>query len=353
MTVDRFPAFLVLFLLVTAISLSGQQEESAAMSGAFAPMAKGALKVLSEPAGAEITIDGKPMGITPLKIVNISAGLYRVALHLQGFLVSDSSVRIDADETRLLSHKLLPIPLPAAEKPPAPPACTLIIKTTPPGAALSINGQPSGTTPYRNDTLTPGSYKLRLEMAGYDPIEGSGTLNAGESRLIEKKLANLNGSLAVTTLPSGAALFLNEQPSGKTPYRSEKVAPGPYTLRLEMAGYESLSENITVIRDSAVSRQYSLTHTKKYGRMVRRIIFGSLALTAGGIGLYFNSQVSAAAEEQKKIQADYRAAGTGFDLYEQDYKDAKDKAKSSTRTRNIFYGIAGAFGLGFVISIPF
>jgi hypothetical protein len=355
--------FLIFLLFMAALNAWGQQVKTGVAPSTPAAGGKGTLKVFSEPVGAGITLDSKPMGVTPLKIVNISAGEHRLAVRRQGYEDVDSSVKVTANATLGVVLKLVPI----VEKPPAPVVCTLIVKSVPTGAALSINGEPSGATPFRNDTLMPGTYKVRLEMAGHDPVEGSGTLKAGESRLIEKKLVSLYGSLAVTTTPSGASLFLNDKPSGVTPFRDDTLAPGDYGLKLELAGYEGQSEKIVLAKDSAVSRQYSLAHSKawldsvkaykvtryKRGRMVRRIWFASLAAAAGGTAYYFETRVASAVKDQKEIQGEYREATVDFDTYEKRFDKAGDRAKSNALVRNILYGVAGGFGFCFLISIPF
>jgi len=361
---------LILLLFMAAMNAWGQQVKS---GSAYAPPAaggKGTLKVFSEPAGAEITLNNKPMGVTPLKIVNINAGQYLLALRLEGYEDVDSSVKVASNETQGVVLKLTQI----VEKLAAPVFCTLIVKSVPPGAALSINGKPSGATPFRNDTLMPGTYKVRLEKTGYEAIEGSGTLKAGESRTIEKKMISLYGSLAVASTPSGASLFLNDKPSGVTPFRSDTLTPGDYGLRLEMAGYEGQSDKLAVVRDSLLNRQYSLAHSKawldsveaykaskeaektaryKHGRMVRRIWFTSLAAAAAGTAYYFETRTAGAVKDQKEIQDEYDNATMDFDSYEKDFDEAGDRAKSNALVRNILYGVAGGFGLCFLISIPF
>ena len=359
---------LVILLLLAAVALvSGQQAKTGAAPGAGG---KGTLKVFSEPAGADVTLDSKPMGATPLKIINISAGEHLLAVRLKGYEDVDSGVKVTANVTTGVVLKLTAI----VEKPPAPVFCTLVVKSVPSGAALSINGEPSGTTPFRNDTLMPGTYKVRLEKTGYEAIEGSGTLKAGESRTIEKKMISLYGSLAVESTPSGASLFLNDSPAGRTPFRSDTLAPGDYGLRLEMAGYAGQSDKLAVVRDSLLNRRYSLAHSKawldsveavkaskaadkaaryKHGRTVRRIWFASLAAAAAGTAYYFETRTAAAVKDQKEIQDEYDNATMDFDSYEKDFDAAGDRAKSNALVRNILYGVAGGFGFLFLISIPF
>src|SRR3989339_473885 len=361
-------ACLLVLLFAGANSLHGQQTRSGLAldkAASSAPVARGSLKVFSEPAGAEILLNTKAMGITPLKIINIDAGEYKLSLRLQGFTPYETSIKILANETQNLSLALKAVeqPLP----PPAPVFATITVATTPTGAALSINDQPVGTTPFRCDTMAPGPYKLRLELEGYDPLEGAVMLKAGETRPVEKKMIRQYGTLAVATTPPGAALSLNDQPSGTTPYKNEKLLPGNYALLLELPGYTNIYESIVMFKDTAISRQFALSHSaawqdsvkafalakSKHGRVVRRVWFACLAAAAAGTGYYFDTQVAAAADRQDQIQTDYRAATTDFSTYQERYSNAGKKVKDNSKVRNILYSVAGAFALCFVISIPF
>jgi len=457
---------------------------------------KGSLKVFSDPAGAEIVIDGKTIGVTPLKIINVDAGERSMELRLQGYTTFKSSVQISTSETQNISVTLKPLAFISVKAQPASASIiingslagtgevsrrevpagdvalsieapgydgyketlslkpgefqsvnktlttifgALAVSTVPPGATLSINGQPSGTTPFRSDSLMPGNYRLRLELEGYEPLEGkvvlksgepltiekkmvskygglsisttpagaavfingiqqSGTtpyrtdklmagsyllrlelqghdpaedslvLKSGEPLTVEKKMVSIYGILSVSTTPAGAAVFINGIQSGTTPFRNEKMMNGKYSLRLELPGYAGIpAENITIDKETAVSRQYTLSRSKawldsiaafkvaqyKHGRWVRRIVFGSLAAAAGGTGYYFETQVADAVKDQNRIQADYRAATTGFSTYQQRYNAAGDKAEKKAFIRNILYGVSGFFGAWLVISIPF
>jgi len=352
-----------------ALHVYGQQRIDGSVT-AMPRTATGTIIVFSEPAGAEILINGISLGVTPLKIVNMDAGVYPLVLSHKGYRPFDTSVTVFGSTTQRFSRTLTTIVPPAVEQPPVGRLCTLTVTTVPPGATLFVNSQPSGATPYRNDKLAPGTYRLRLELQGYDPLEGMSTLSPGESHLIEKNLfktINKYGILSVKTTPSGASLFLNDQPSGNTPYRNEKLTPGNYGIRIELPGYAGLSERIIATGDTTISRQFTLAHSTawfdsvksyklikyRHGRMIRRVWFGCLASAAAGTGYFFETRVATAVKDQKKIQAEYRAATGNFSAYKTRFDDAKDQAQTNATVRNILYGVAGAFGIGFVISIPF
>jgi hypothetical protein len=379
-TVKKFLALLIPLLCAAAINVSGQQVKSGLAdndsSGIGAKTekkvpdgktgdsshatihlldGKGTLKVFSEPVGAEIIIDGRTMGVTPLKIVNVDTGEHRMALRLQGHAAVEQGVRIAANETQKLSIALKPGEPQIAEKPPSPMPCTLAVATVPPGATLFINNQPSGTTPFRSETLAAGSYRVRLELTEYEPMEGTVVLKPGESHAVEKKMASAFGSLSVSTTPAGAAVVLNDRPSGTTPFREDKLRKGVYGLRLELSGYEAIPAGNITIKDSAVNLQYTLSRSKawldsvaafkptkhSHGRWARRIVFGLLAAGCGGVGAYFNQ----AADNAYK---DYSALNKTSDF------DAQwEKVETNRKTRDILYWVGGGFALAFVISIPF
>lgn len=374
---------------------------------------KGSLKVFSQPAGAEIVIDGKTIGVTPLKITNVDAGERLMVLRLQGYMAVESGVQITKNETQNISVVLKPSAFISVKARPASAAIvinggiagmgevdrkevlagdvtlsieapdyeawketvslkqgelhsvdktlsslfdTLTVTTVPPGATLFINNQPSGTTPFRSEKLAPGSYRVRLELPGYDPMEGTVVLKPGESHAIEKKMIGIYGSLSVSTTPPGAVVFLNDHHFGTTPYRNDKLQNGVYSLRLELPGYAGIpAENITIGKEAAINRQYTLSRSKawldsvdafklakyRHKRWTRRFVFGLLAAGCGGVGAYFNQ----AAENSYH---DYSQLNQTSD-FDTKWKDVE----TNRTTRNILYSVAGGFAALFFISIPF
>ena len=57
---------------------------------------------------------------------------------------------------------------------------TLLVESRPPGAAVVMNGKPRGTTPLTVEALAPGSYRVTLSLAGYQPFATTVRVVAGE-----------------------------------------------------------------------------------------------------------------------------------------------------------------------------
>lgn len=49
------------------------------------------------------------------------------------------------------------------------------VTSTPPGALLTLNGREVGRTPVRMKFTFDGTYDVRLRLAGYESVQGSGT----------------------------------------------------------------------------------------------------------------------------------------------------------------------------------
>src|SRR5262249_35772694 len=92
-----------------------------------------------------------------------------------------------------------------AAKPAA--AATLLVATTPAGAAVFVNGEPTGlTTPATPGGLPTGSITPGGERPGYPPPTKAFQLRDGTSVRHQFELHEGSGRLAVAELPVGAVM---------------------------------------------------------------------------------------------------------------------------------------------------
>lgn len=114
--------------------------------------AAGGLRIESDPAGAEVRVDGEVKGRTPLAL-SVAAGAHTV-------LVTDGSRRRElsvsvTDGQQTVYH----ISLPAAAGA-APATGALQVVSDPRGAAVSVDGVDRGVTPLVIGQLTPGDHEV-------------------------------------------------------------------------------------------------------------------------------------------------------------------------------------------------
>ena len=275
----------------------------------------GSMNITSEPSGAEVSILGKSIGVTPRVTNPVPSAMYIVKFAMDGYepvwmpvnvvpgrqvdvhaaLVQENatviinsdpagahvqmngrelgdtpvilpdlalgsysaSVQMEGYTRRDISWKVqngrpIMINVPMMNN-----IGTLVVSSDPETAELEIDGRAYGTTPFR-DFLEQGQHKIRLTQTGYKPYEKIVTVKRDETTDVSISLETLPGSLALDSVPSGASLFINDIDYGTTPYKRESIEAGDYTVRLSLPGYDTFEQTITVHPGEPMERRFTL-----------------------------------------------------------------------------------------------
>jgi len=162
-----------------------------------APVNPGRLLVRSFPSGASVIVDGVARGETPLALRDLDIGTRNVVVERRGYVSQTLKVSITKArpartiDVRLATEAAAAAPKPstpatigkpavATAKPAAASTGTLVVDSRPPGAAVTINGKPSGTTPLTLNDLAPGEYQVVMTMPGYRNFTTTVRVVAGE-----------------------------------------------------------------------------------------------------------------------------------------------------------------------------
>jgi hypothetical protein len=163
----------------------------------------GTIIVNSNPSKAGVTINGRWIGRTPLRLRERRFGKYSVRVVLPGFEVERENFSLSATAaTKTIDVNLKRQPSKASPKPAAPaaaatqkpgaaPAATtgeIYVDSRPQGARVLIDGREVGVTPFRLPGVTVGSYAVRLELVDHAPFASTAKVVAGET-------ARVTGSL--------------------------------------------------------------------------------------------------------------------------------------------------------------
>jgi hypothetical protein len=131
----------------------------------------GALDVRSDPPGATVLLDGRLLGVTPLR-VDVPPGEYTLTLRKESTADQTFPVRVVAgrttSETRPLIAAAAPTPIPAATP---QPLASLVVYSDPPGATVYVDDEPIGLTdPFSGrlvkSGVAPGPHRVRVAVAG-------------------------------------------------------------------------------------------------------------------------------------------------------------------------------------------
>lgn len=178
--------------------------------------------------------------------------------------------------TRAAAARTAPAPAarPPAKAGPAPPG-RLLVRSSPSGAEVFVNGERRGVTPLAVRDLALGGYAVRIARAGYTAAEQRVTLDARRpSRAVEVTLARAAaaapaatpaaapttpGSLVVESRPAGARVILDGRDVGRTPLTLPGVATGAHAVRIELQGYLPITTTTRVEPGARARVAVSLT----------------------------------------------------------------------------------------------
>jgi len=202
--------------------------------------AEATLAIDSDPRGADVYLDGRFQGTTPLRATS-QPGRRTVRIELDGYRVFETTLRLSPGESRRVSADLERVPTTG----------TLRFESNPDGADVFVNGRFEGTTPIVAREFQPGTYDVSFERSGYTPERRTVTVRRGESQTVSVRLSPRLGALRVNANVGGAQVFLDGRAvgqirSGSGVLEVESLEPGEYQLTLVAPGYETVVVGVSV-----------------------------------------------------------------------------------------------------------
>ncbi len=282
------------------LDIGPQRNQSFAFE--FVPL-PGLVTVVTEPEGASLTVDGRPLGETPLEDIAIEAGARRfrfthpryqpldMAVAVEGrnraqtvdatllpnwgdiaFATEPPGARIfvdDADTGTLTNGSVqildgehdirLTLPghrshrqriLVTAQEERTLPVVrlqradgTLVVRTRPGRAGVTVDGRYQGEAPVNVALQSGRNYEVQAFKGGFAPRSARVRLNSGEERILNLDLEELTGLLVVQADPAGARLFIDGRPAG-TANRTLELPVRPHRLEIRLDGYAGYSREI-------------------------------------------------------------------------------------------------------------
>jgi serine/threonine protein kinase len=170
-----------------------------------------------------------------------------------------------------------PPPASPSASPPVAPAGgegRVLVRTTPSGARVFVDGKEYGVTPFAVRNLAQGGHTVRVVRDGYTSEERRVELTASQPSqsltiALDRAAAiasrgsqapapaetesseRFTGDLYVASRPPGATVFMDGKQVGTTPLSLRGVAIGSHAIRLEAAGYRRWSSAVRVVADQA------------------------------------------------------------------------------------------------------
>ncbi|MDN7025535.1 PEGA domain-containing protein [Methanoculleus sp. FWC-SCC1] len=207
----------------------------------------GTLSVTSSPSGADIYLDGTYWGHTPMTLGNVVQGGHEIRLLCAGYQAWTQTTSITGGQTTQVTAVLVPMV--------AGTTGDIAVSSSPAGAAIYLDGAFRGTTAAGNPIditgVPAGTHTITLKLAGYADYVTGVQVGAGQTATVSATLTPMQGSgstgsVSITSSPSGADIYLDNQYLGITPLTHSGVAPGSHEVRLALVGYQDWSNQVQV-----------------------------------------------------------------------------------------------------------
>ena len=137
-----------------------------------------------------------------------------------------------------------------------PPATTLSITSNPPGAVIYVDNIVKGRSPLMLTDTPIGDHRITITLDGYEeytrniivesatPLTIAAVLTGSVHNLLPSSPPN--GSIAITSIPSGAEVYIDGWQSGIAPTIISEILPGNHQVTLSSRGYDNWSRIVSV-----------------------------------------------------------------------------------------------------------
>ena len=209
---------------------------------------------VSEP-GAEVDIDGKQLGMSPVPtLVRVPVGTHDVHIAKPGFTPFDSKAEVAADGKAVVDATLAAV---------ATQGHVVVHSTGPEPLRVILDGVDVGATPWEGD-LAPGSHQIAGRSSTSSAQAQTVDVSAGSKTAIDLVSADTAGHLQVTTSDNKGVIYVDGVVKGEGKFTGD-FAPGPHTVTVSRDGYQRYDKTVTLAERQTWAETVTLSPTAAVG----------------------------------------------------------------------------------------
>ena len=186
----------------------------------------GQLAIISQPAGAAVTIDGQPRGVTPLTL-SLPSGAHALQLNHEAVA---KSIAITIKPGAEMTHY---VDLGTTAAAPVSNVGQLHVASDPAGARVTIDGQARGVTPVSIPDVAAGQHAVVIQGDG-GPVQRTVTVQRGQTASLMVSMTSPAAAFGWVSISSPVVMQIleNEKRLGTTETDRIMMPAGKHTLKL-------------------------------------------------------------------------------------------------------------------------
>ncbi|MEM9069636.1 MAG: PEGA domain-containing protein [Myxococcota bacterium] len=200
-----------------------------------APAAGGQLRVLVSAPGAEVFLDGEPLGAAPASAENVTPGDHIVEVRAEGYQPAQQPVSIEAGQQRVISVNLEQVVAPLGR---------IVVNADVAGAVVTIDGEELGAPPVVIDQAPAGTHAVLVRAQGYQEFRHTCETGPGRSCEVTAQMRVVGRPVRVTSNVTGAELYIDGELQGPVPYEGD-VPVGAHLVEVRRDGYRAYEAQIS------------------------------------------------------------------------------------------------------------
>jgi formylglycine-generating enzyme required for sulfatase activity len=199
------------------------------------------VRLTFEPAVEEISVSGG-LSLELGGIYLLRSGEYRVAAAAPGYFDLDAPLQVGGERNQIHHFQLSKLP------------GRVTFESEPPGAEVAVDGIISGTTPTVEVPVPAGSRQITFNAERYQPLAIVAEVTGmDEPQTITGTLTPNWADVTVATSPSGAAILVDDEPTGAVTPATIELLAGEHEIRLAIPGYKPHRQRILVAAEEQVT----------------------------------------------------------------------------------------------------
>lgn len=193
----------------------------------------GTVEFVVQPVGAEVLINGKPVGKAPIRVASMPAGEYSYTVTHPGYEPAEGQFTQPKG-----GNPLFNLTLESSRG-------RFEVDTRPAGAEVWLDGRSVGTTPLKLQDIPPGVHQVLIGLGGHAWLLREVDTSDGSKGVIDASLAPTGTELVLNTQHADAEVWLGGVMLAQGRQAELLLSRGEWPLEVR-SGAESLSTTLTV-----------------------------------------------------------------------------------------------------------